>query len=132
MAGRPKYEPTITDRVTVRMLVALGASHEQIARCLGDGVRIFGISDRTLRKHFRWELDHGFTDVQTTAMMRLTAAIEAGESWAVKFFLERRGGMAETHRFVDGKGNDRGLSLMDIDASIDAYDKAEAAKAAHG
>ena len=51
--GRPKYEPTEADRNTVRSMAATGFTHVAIAKCLG----IRGIDEKTLRRHFRRELD---------------------------------------------------------------------------
>lgn len=61
--GRPKYVPTEADHNTVRVMAASGFKHEEIALCLGDR----GIDDKTLRKHFRRDLD--------TSMMKANAAI---------------------------------------------------------
>lgn len=48
--GRPPYEPTERDRQTVEIMVAAGIERPNIALCVG-------ISEPTLRKHFRRELD---------------------------------------------------------------------------
>jgi hypothetical protein len=90
---RPKYKPTPADRATVQNLAALGASHEEIARCLGTK----GIDDKTMRKYFREELDTSLTKVKALAMSKVVAAMTAGEAWAVCFFLKCRAGWRETH-----------------------------------
>lgn len=48
--GRPPYQPTERDRDTVKVMVAAGIEHANIARCLR-------IAQMTLRKHFREEID---------------------------------------------------------------------------
>jgi hypothetical protein len=122
MAGRPLYDPSPADRATVQNLAALGVSHDEIAKCIGQ----YGVTAKTLRKHFRRELTISLTEVKAVAMSKLVAAINAGEQWAVKFFLERKAGFEETssHRLVDKDGKDRSLTLADIDASIAAADEA--------
>lgn len=51
--GRPRYTPTEADRNTVRSMAASGFRHEVIAACLGER----GLDDKTMRRHFRQELD---------------------------------------------------------------------------
>jgi hypothetical protein len=51
--ARPKFEPTADQRQQVKSLVALGILHEDIAKFIGIK------SPKTLRKHFRKELDLG-------------------------------------------------------------------------
>lgn len=55
-AGRPHYRPSTSDRVIVKFAAALGLPHEEIAAYMNDGA---GITAKTLRKHFRKELDFG-------------------------------------------------------------------------
>lgn len=91
MAGRPQYEPTKADRATVQCLVALGARQEDIAKCIGT----WGVTRATLRKHFKREMEISVLEVQANAMAKLVAAINAGEAWAVKFYLERKCGFVD-------------------------------------
>ena len=58
--GQPPYEPTPADRATVQNLAALGATHKEIAMCVGR----YGVSEPTLRKHFRRELNNSLTEVK--------------------------------------------------------------------
>lgn len=48
--GRPAYEPTDKDRATVKAMAGYGVPQAEIARVLG-------LAEKTLRKHFRDELD---------------------------------------------------------------------------
>src|ERR1017187_249920 len=66
--GRPKYEPTEADRNTVRSMASQGVPHETIALCLGKK----GIDAKTMRKHFRRELDTAaaITNANTQRMSR--------------------------------------------------------------
>jgi hypothetical protein len=102
--GKPPYQPTSSDRATVQNLAALGATHADIAICLGTK----GIDEKTLRKHFRRELDTSLLEVKALAMSRVVAAIRGGEGWAVCFFLKCRAGWRETqtlaHQMLDEHG----------------------------
>ncbi len=90
-ARRPQYEPTPADRATVQNLAACGVSHVEIARCLGTE----GIDPHTLYKYFREELDTSLTKVKALAMSKVVMAMQAGEPWAVCFFLKCRAGWRE-------------------------------------
>ena len=50
--GRPPFDPTEDEKMTVGMMCAVGIPHEGIALCIGDN----GIDDKTMRKHFAEEL----------------------------------------------------------------------------
>jgi hypothetical protein len=121
--ARPLYEPSEADRATVQNMVALGAPHKTIALCIGNN----GIAEGTLRKHFKRELKTAEWNLKTVAMSRLVAAVNRGDPWALRFYLERKAGFAESHRLVDAEGNDRGLSLSDIDDAIAAREAEEQA-----
>ena len=47
---KPEHKPTEKDRQTVSVMVAAGIAQDSIARCIG-------IDAKTLRKHYREELD---------------------------------------------------------------------------
>ena len=84
--GRPKYEPTEADRNTVRSMVACGIPQEGVARCLGT----HGIDPKTLREHFRDELDTASIRANSVIASRLYAAADRCEPWAVCFWLKTR------------------------------------------
>jgi hypothetical protein len=52
LGGRPERQFTDKDRAFVRAMAMAGAQHERIAE-------VVGCTAKTLRKHFRVELDHG-------------------------------------------------------------------------
>jgi len=91
-AGKPLYQPTQADRATVQNLAAVGVPHAEIARCIGTR----GISEPTLRKHFRRELDVSLNEVKALAMSGLVKGLKNGEAWAVCFTLKTRAGWKET------------------------------------
>lgn len=85
MAGRPVYEPTESDRNSVRIMAATGVRHKDICRCLGDG----GIAEKTLRKHFREELDTARLKADNAVKATVFQRAVAGEGWACQFWLKR-------------------------------------------
>ena len=122
--GRPTYEPTQADRATVKNLAAVGVPHAEIAKCIGS----YGISEPTLRKHFRRELDVSLNEVRALAMSGLVMGLKKGDGWAVCFTLKARAGWQETtaQRFVDERGRDRAFLLADADRLVaDADDEDE-------
>lgn len=85
-AGKPPYHPTEADRTTVMVMTAAGIPQERIAACLGTE----GLSDRTMRKYFRRELDIGVDKVNGIAASSLVRAVQNGEAWAVCFWMKSR------------------------------------------
>jgi len=57
--GRKPFEPTMANRLLVRKLARAGWSQDEIAEGMG-------VSDETLRKYFRWELDMGNIEMCST------------------------------------------------------------------
>lgn len=106
---------TDKDRLRVQLLAAGGATQETIAKRME-------MTDKTLREHFREELDFGLLEINTLAIGELVRAIKSGQSWAICFWLKTRAGWRETerydHRFVDEHGKDR--PVLGLDA-VQAY-----------
>jgi hypothetical protein len=115
-AGQPPYQPMPADRATVRNLVVAGYSHERIAACIGT----HGISERTLRKHFRRELDTSKAEVDAFATNTIIELMKARNLGAACFYLKCRVGWQETqaHRFVNEEGRDRPFRLSDADRLV--------------
>lgn len=95
--GRPPHKPSDKERQQVQLLVAAGLTHDFIAR-------IIGVSDETLRKHYRDELDLGQAKVVAQVVNSLLKkALGDGKDSvaAAKFYLERAAGwearMAHKH-----------------------------------
>ena len=81
---RPKLNPTPEQREKVKTLAAVGTPHEQIADMIG--VR----SPKTLRKHFRHELNSGSPDANASVAGALYKKAMAGNVEAQKFWLLHR------------------------------------------
>jgi hypothetical protein len=82
---RPKLRPTDENKKMVRALAAFGVGQDQIAARIG--IR----SPKTLRKHYREELDHGAIDANTRVAQTLFKMATSGEHPAATiFFLKSR------------------------------------------
>ncbi len=90
--GQPQYEPTQADRNTVKSMMATGFTQPQIARCIGTD----GIDEKTLRLHFRDELDTSRDKANAAIANVAYQRAIAGEAWAVCFWLKCRAGWKET------------------------------------
>lgn len=102
MRTKPRYEPTAADRNTVISMAACGFSHEQIARCIGSK----GIDDKTLRKHFRRELDTAMDQANAAVANKAFQLASTGAVPALTiFWLKTRLGWKETDRHeLTGEG----------------------------
>ena len=82
----PRLNPTDEQRKKVKALVAVGIPQDEIARQIG--VR----SPKTLRKHFRDELDRGAMEANASVAGALYNKAVAGDVAAQKFWLMCRAG----------------------------------------
>jgi hypothetical protein len=69
--GRPPYAPTDEARKMVRLMVAGGILQEKVAGALG-------ISQETLAKHFRAEIDNGKIEIDTLSVGTVIATMREG------------------------------------------------------
>jgi hypothetical protein len=91
--ARPKntgFHATDEERQTVRSMSVAGIPQEQIAASLRGG-----ISEPTLRKHFRPELDLAKNQTTALAVGKLMGAVARSEPWAICFYLKCRAGWQE-------------------------------------
>ena len=86
-----------------------------------------GLTRRTLRKHFRREMETSPYMVTCFAMSKLFAAIQLGEAWAICFWMKTKAGFQETqgHRFVGSDGKDRTLDLAAVRAYMNSIPDGE-------
>ncbi|MBP0495708.1 hypothetical protein [Roseomonas indoligenes] len=85
------FEATDDQRRTVRAMSGFGVPHDDIATLLR-------IDPKTLRKHFRWELDSG--SIEATAKVGQSLyrmATEGGSVAAAIFWMKARAGWREKH-----------------------------------
>ena len=90
---RPQFTFTAEQRILVKSMAAVGIRHEEIARKVG--IR----SPKTLRKHFRRELDEGVTDANYSVAQSLYANAKKGNVAAQIFWLKTRAGWREKPTF---------------------------------
>jgi hypothetical protein len=83
---RPKLSPTDEQRRLVKKLAAVGTKHEDIAHMVN--IR----SPKTLRKHFREELDRGSAEANANVAGALYNKAMGGDTNAQKFWLQCRAG----------------------------------------
>ena len=106
MAGRKPYEPTDKDRMQVEAACGYGLTHERIAA-------LIGIDPKTLRKHFRTELDVGAAKADAavarslfenaTKFNNVTAQIwwtKSRMGWADRLAIEHTGKDGEALNFT--------------------------------
>lgn len=101
--GSNAYEPDDNDRKQVLVLVGMGLTHDQIAK-------VMGISDESLRKHFREELDTGEAKLNAKVAQNLFNIATSKQSGCVPaaiFWMKTRAGWREKDR-VELTGADGG------------------------
>ena len=87
---RPKLNPTEEQRHLVKSFAAVGISQEAIAKHIG--IR----SPKTLRKHFREELDRGATEANFKVGLTCFKMATSGECpSATIFWMKTRNGFRE-------------------------------------
>ncbi len=84
-AGRPAYKPTDDDRNQVETFSAVGISQEQICQVLD-------IDFKTLRKHFRKELDSSAIKANATIGQTLFQKAKGGDTAAMIWWTKARSG----------------------------------------
>jgi hypothetical protein len=86
---RPRLKPTEEQRRMVKSMAAMGIRQDEIARKLE--IR----SPKTLRVHFRDELDRGATDANYNVANALYKQAMEGSTVAAIFWLKTRAGWRE-------------------------------------
>ena len=81
----PLFEPTDEQRKFVRTLVAYGIPQDAIARLVIDS-RGSGIDSKTLRKHFRAEMDEAVVEANSKVAETLYRMAVSGDCPAATFF----------------------------------------------
>ena len=93
---RPVLNPTDEQRRMVKTMTAMGAKQEEVAMRIG--VR----SAKTLRKHFRKELDQGGSEANITVAQALFNEAKGGDVKAQMFWLKCRAGWRDRPDFDPG------------------------------
>ena len=89
--ARPRFKVTAENRKTVKALAGYGMTHEQIAQMIG--IR----SAKTLRRHFRPELDMGSVEANAQVAQTMFRMASSGKiPGATIFWLKTRCRWRET------------------------------------
>jgi hypothetical protein len=98
--GRPPFEPTKEDRARVQTLAGLGMRHDEICLLVDNPETGQPISEDTLRKYFKRELERGAPMANSTVARALytnaTSASSRGHTTASIFWAKTRMGWKET------------------------------------
>jgi hypothetical protein len=105
--GKPPFEPTDDERKTVELMCAVGIPHEGIAVVIRDG-----IDDKTLRKHFRRELDTAKIKAHAKIGGKLYQRAMDGSVDALKFWAKTQMGWKETQTH-EMTGGDRPIEIIE-------------------
>jgi len=98
--ARPRFKPTAQMRQSVQAMTAYGIPEEHIARTLTPR----GIDPKTLRRHFRRELDVGATLANSTVAQTLFQMATTGKHPAATiFWLKTRAGWRERPGGEEGR-----------------------------
>jgi hypothetical protein len=106
-AGRPPHEPSKEGRELVKLHATVGTPQDVIAGLLG-------IDPKTLRKHYREELDHSLAQANAVIGGSLFNKAKAGDIAAQIFWMKTRARWRETN-VVEHTGPEGGP--VQIDAS---------------
>ena len=96
-----KHKPTKEFRATAESTSGLGLPHEQIAM-------LIGIDDKTLRKHYRHELDMGKAKANGQIAKTLYSKAIAGDTTSLIWWTKTQMKWAETqrHELTGAEGGD--------------------------
>ena len=100
MTDHNRHVPTPALRQTVQLHTTVGTTQETIAR-------ILGIDEKTLRKHYRDELDLARAQANASVGGMLFKKAKAGDTAAMIFWMKTQAGWRETAR-VEHSGPDGG------------------------
>lgn len=90
-AGNPEFEPTADERKMVEQMCAVGIAQESISLLVRDGIDV-----KTLRKHFRQELDTSKIKANAQIGGALFNKAIAGDTTAMIFWCKTQMGWKET------------------------------------
>lgn len=109
--GKPPFEPTPEQRKLVERLVAFGIPEPDICSFIPSPTTGKAIDPKTLRKHFRVELDSGLMKANVKVANMLFNQAMQGKTAAIIFWLKSRARWRETNgvTFENEEGENLGL-----------------------
>ena len=117
--GRPPHEPTEAMRQAVLLHATVGTPHETIAS-------ILQIDPKTLRLHYRAELDEATAKANAVIGGALFNKAKAGDTASMIFWMKARAGWRETVHVVQEKPEPSTLDLSNM--SDEALEELAAAR----
>lgn len=107
--GRPPFEPTAEQRSKVEAMASCGIPHEQMAL-------VIGITDDTLRKYFRHELDTAAPLANLAVGKTLFAKAVGGDVTAAIWWTKTRMGWKEKQEIAhtDAEGNSLAVAFVAV------------------
>ena len=102
MRTKPPHEPTHERRQLVQLHATVGTAQSVIAD-------ILGIDDKTLRKHYREELDQSLAKANATIGGALFNKAKGGDTTAMIFWMKTQGRWKERQE-VDHTSSDGSMS----------------------
>jgi hypothetical protein len=109
MAGRKPHEPTKQTRELVSLHATMGTTQEVVSDLLD-------IDLKTLRKHYRKELDQSLAKANATIGGVLFNKAKTGDTAAMIFWLKTRAQWRETNH-IDHTTNGKDLPAQGLDVS---------------
>lgn len=107
VSGMPPHEPTRATRDLVQLHTMVGTTQETIAS-------IIGIDPKTLRKHYRVELDQSKAKANATIGGALFNKAKSGDTTAMIFWMKTQAGWRETQQ-IDHTTNGESLQPKRIE-----------------
>lgn len=123
-----RFEPTPDQRRTVKTMAGFGIPHTDIAPFIG-------IDTKTLRKHFREELDRGMTEANAKVAQSLFQMATQGKNVAAAiFWMKARAGWREKQEIdANVRSDTRALHIVTgVPRSVDEMTDEELLRIAAG
>ena len=105
------HKPTPETRKLVESMCASGISHEQMAL-------VIEIDPKTLRKHYRKELDTSKAKALAQVAGKLYQNCMAGDRASIFFYLKTQGQWSETHKIEHSGNEENPVYIKDITRTI--------------
>jgi hypothetical protein len=109
---KPSHAPTSAQRQLVQLHATIGTQQHVIAS-------ILGIDAKTLRKHYREELDHAMAQANATIGGALFNKAKSGDTAAMIFWMKTRARWQERHE-VDHTSSDGSMTPAPAFSAIEA------------
>jgi len=105
-----QHQPTPESKNLVRLHATIGTRHDVMAD-------ILGIDAKTLRKHYRTELDHSLATANATVGGALFNKAKGGDTAAMIFWMKTRAGWRETNVTEVTGANGGPIQTQDVPAT---------------